>query len=439
LIWVLVCAAISVLWGTEIAHTKSAWLDFRAVYAGTRCLIHGHNPYNVSDLEREYLSEDGQRPTTPPTAFRSITLYVNVPPAFIFVAPFAALPWAAATLLWMLVTGTALIAGLLLMWCVGARSSVHVSTFLACILAVNCESIFAGGNTAGIVVGLCGIAVWCFLENRWATIGVVCLAMGLAVKPHDAGLVWLYFVLAGGVNRKRALASGAITAAMGAVALVWLWHVAPHWIEDWRANLAAISAHGGINEPGPNARTDTIFSIVDLQAALSIFKDAPGFYNPATYLVCGALIAAWSVKALWGKFTEHMAWLALAAATAFTMLITYHRVWDAKLVMIAIPACCVLWAEGGKVGKVAVLITSIAALLTGDLSLTTYYVMLGGVHVNPYWFLAPAINVVLLRPASLALLAMAIFYLWVDWRGVPVNGEDAVKPGLGAGTVRASS
>lgn len=411
LIWVLLCVGISVLWGTSIAHTKSAWLDFRAVYAGTRCLIHSHNPYDVSDLSREYLSEDGQKPLFPPSAFRSITLYVNVPATFIFVAPFAALPWGPACALWMLFTGGALISAILLMWDVGARSAVGVSTVLACILAVNCEAIFIGGNTAGIVVGLCGIAVWCFLENRFVRIGVICLALSLVVKPHDAGLVWLYFILAGGANRKRALASAVITAAIVLASVVWIWHVAPTWMQDWHANLATISAHGGINEPGPSARPDTIFSIVDLQAAISIFRNEPAFYNIASYLICGAFIVVWSIGTVRMNFSARKAWLALAAATAFTLLITYHRVWDAKLVMLAIPACCLLWAEGGAFAKAAVLITSIAFLFTGDASLTTFYVVSGSLLIKENGILASAINVVLTRPASLALLAMGVFYL----------------------------
>ena len=70
----------------------------------------------------------------------------------------------------------------------------------------------------------------------------MCLGLSLAIKPHDAGLVWLYFVLAGGAYRKRALESLAITAVIGLTAVVWVWHVAPHWMHDWSANLATISA-----------------------------------------------------------------------------------------------------------------------------------------------------------------------------------------------------
>ena len=413
LIWVLVCVGVSTLWGISIGRGGNAWIDFRAVYAGTRCLIHEHNPYNVGDLGREYLSEDGQRPLATPLHFQSITLYVNLPTTFAVVAPFALLSWGPAHILWMLVTGCAFILAILLMWNAGARHAPQVSTFLACVIAFNCESIFSGGNTAGIVVGLCGIAVWCFLENRFVRIGVLCLGLSLAVKPHDAGLVWLYFVLAGGGHRKRALQSLVITAAIGLAAVLWVSHVAPHWMHDWNANLATISARGGINEPGPSAVKDgSVYSIVDLQGAISIFRDDPHFYNIASYLICGTLLLVWSIWTLRTRSSVINAWLGLAAVSAFTLLITYHRLWDAKLVMLAIPACCMLWAEGGSRGKVAIWITSIAALMTGEISLVIFEAIVGSFPLSAKGILAQAITATLIRPASLALLAMGVFYLW---------------------------
>lgn len=423
LVWVLLCAGISVLWGTANARAGSAWIDFRAVYAGTRCLIHQHNPYSVGDLAHEYLSEDGERPhafphshTTPQATqlhFQSITLYINMPPTFVVVAPFAVLSWGPAHILWMLLTGFVFILAILLMWSAGASHSPRVATFLACILAMNCESIFGGGNTAGIVVGLCGIAVWCFLENRFAWIGVLCLGFSLAVKPHDAGLVWLYFVLAGGAYRKRALQSVALTAIIGLASALWISHVAPTWMHDWNANLATISARGGINEPGPSAVKDgSIYSIVDLQAVISMFRDNPHFYNEVSYLVCGALLLVWSLQTLRARFSVPTAWLALAAVVPVTLLVNYHRLWDAKLVIIAIPACCELWAEDHRLRRAAVLITSLTILLTGEISLVIFEAVIDSFHWSASGILAQSIAVVAIRPASLALLAMAVFYLW---------------------------
>jgi glycosyl transferase family 87 len=427
LIWVLVSIGISVIWGIAIGRRIDAWIDFRAVYAGTRCLIHQHNPYNITDLEREYRSEDGQRPKDSLSALQAITLYVNVPTTFVFVAPFALLSWGPAHILWVLLTGCAFILAILLMWSAGANHAPKVSTFLACILAVNCESIFSEGNTAGIVVGLCGIAVWCFLENRFVWAGILCLALSLAVKPHDSGFVWLYFLLAGGIHRKRALQSVVITAVIGLTAFLWLSHVAPGWMHDWHANLETISARGGINEPGPASVSGrSIFMVVDLQAAISIFRDDPRFYNIASYLFCGTLLLVWAIWTLRARISIPKAWLALAAGAAFTLLVTYHRPWDAKLVMLAIPSCCELWARRGRVGKIAFLITAVAILFAGDVPLSAVTTLASSLKLSTAGLGGQLVALVLIRPESIALLAMGFFYLWAYLRrDGPVKADAA--------------
>src|ERR1019366_4930389 len=124
---------------------------------------------------------------------------------FLFIAPFAMLPLATAQALWIILTGGGLILAGFLMWNLGSKYAPILSGCLIGFLLANCQLAFATGNTAGIVVGLCVVAVWCFLEDRFVLAGILCLAVSLAIKPHDAGLVWLYFLLAGGTYRKRAL------------------------------------------------------------------------------------------------------------------------------------------------------------------------------------------------------------------------------------------
>jgi hypothetical protein len=431
LIWVLVFVGIGSLWGTRNAVRGSAWIDFRGLYCGTRCLIHHHNPYNQGDVEREYLSEDGQRPLdTPVNAFphlQSLTLWVNLPSTFVVAAPFAVLSWGPAHILWMLLTGCAFILAVLLMWHAGMSHSPRVATFLACIAGLNCEPLFGGGNAAGIVVGFCAIAVWCFLRNRFVWIGVLCLALSLAVKPHDSGFVWLYFLLAGGAFRKRALQSAVIVAVIGLASVLWVSHVAPNWLHEWNANLATSSVRGGINEPGPSAVKDgSVYSIVDLQGAISVFRDDPHFYNTVSYVLCGALLLVWAVCTLRTRFSVPGAWLALGAAVPLTLLINYHRLWDAELAMLAIPACCLLWAEGGSLGKAAMPITSAAVLAAGKISLVTFEAIVGSFPFAVHGILTKAITVVLIRPASFALLAMGVFYLWVYLRRIPAQQPGAV-------------
>jgi hypothetical protein len=343
-----------------------------------------------------------------------VVLYVNVPTSFIVVTPFALLPWGPAHLLWLALTAGVFILAALLMWNLGESYAPDVSTFLIFILLANSESIFVAGNTAGIAVGLCVVAVWCFLRERFVPAGILCLALSLAIKPHDAGLVWLYFLLAGGVNRKHALQTLFITAVLGLAAFLWLSHVAPHWIVDWQSNLATISVPGGINEPGPSGLTGrSAFMVIDLQAAISIFRDDPRIYNPASYLFCGVLLLLWAARTLRSSFSPARAWIALAGIVPLTMLLTYHRPWDAKLLMLTIPACAMLWAEDGRIAWMALLVNSAGLLLTGDIPLAILNSVTNQMHLGTAGIFAQMLTVVLIRPASLVLLGMSIFYLWI--------------------------
>jgi hypothetical protein len=417
LVWILLSSGISIWWGLSVGQTKNWWVDFKAVYYGTRCLLEHHNPYNVSELESVYRAEGGESPSESIPIHQAVIFNINVPTLFIFVAPFAVLPWWLANLLWLASTAGVFTLAAFLAWDLGSSYAPVVSLFLICVLLANCEMIYSGGNTAGIVVSLCVVAVWCFMRERFALVGVLCLAASLAIKPHDVGLVWLYFLLAGGVYRKRALQSLLITAVLGLSAFLWVSHVAPHWIGDWNSNLIATSSYGGINGPGLssfNGRSPAM--VIDLQAAISIFRDDPHFCNTVSYLVCGALLLVWSVRTLRLRFSPEGAWLALAAVVPPTMLVTYHRPWDAKLLLLTIPACAMLWARGGTAGKIALWVNAAGLVLTGDVPLVILNLLSNKLHVGTAGIFEKMLTVVLNRPASLILLVMSVFYLWIYLR-----------------------
>jgi hypothetical protein len=419
---VLFCCAISLAWGW-FGLSRTGLTDFRAVYYGTRCLIAHHNPYRVSEFEEVYRAEGGQRPSETFAVHQAVTLFVNMPTTCVVIAPLALLPWGPAHVIWMVATAGIFILAVLLIWNLGARHAPGVATLLACLLAANCEVVFGGGNTAGIVVGLCVAAVWCFMEERFVLAGVVALGLALAMKPHDAGLIWLYFLAVGAPYRKRALQAMAIPAVVGVVALIWVGHVAPHWMHDWNANMATISGRDGINNPAPDAVTGRSSGmVIDLQAAFSVFRDDPAFYNPASYCICGVLLLMWLATTLRSRFSLQRAWLALASVTALTLLITYHRPWDGKLLLLAIPACCLLWAEGGRTGRIAMAVTSLALVCTGDLALAILSAVSGALHVGTAGIFERMLTVVLIRPASIALFALGVFYLWVYARNITAFG-----------------
>lgn len=414
----LFCCGISIWWGLALStRAADGSSGFQAVYYGTRCLLQSQNPYKQTELERVYRAEGGAYSSQSHAVHESVTLYVNLPTTFIFLLPFALLPYGAAHALWMILLAALFTLAAFLAWNLGAGYAPRVSLFLVCILVANAEIIFSSGNTAGIVVSLCVVAAWCLLKNRFVPAGILCLGIGLAIKPHDVGLVWLYFLLAGEMLRKRALQSLLIPVFFGLAAFLWVSHVAPHWIEDWRSNLSAISAPGGINQPGPHSLTSrSPDMIVDLQAAVSVFKDDPRLYNPVSYLVCGALLLLWAVRSFRARFSHQGALLALAAVIPLTILVTYHRAYDAKLLLLTIPACAMLWSAGGRIARIALLVTTAAILLTADIPLAILVVLAAKLHVGTDGVFGKILTVSILRPAPIALFAMAIFYLWAYLR-----------------------
>ena len=248
-------------------------------------------------------------------------------------------------------------------------------------LLANSELLIVCGNVAGLVISLCVIAVWCFFRERFVWLGIVCLAISLALKPHDTGMVWLYFLLAGGIYRKRALQTLLATAVIGLPALLWIWVAAPHWLQEMRFNLQTFSAHGGINDPGlASSGGHGLDMLISLQTVFSVFWDNPRFYNLASYLVCAPLLLVWACVTLRSRRSPRSFWLGLATIAALSMLPVYHRQLDAKLLMLTVPACAMLWSEAGVTARLALLVNGVGLLLIGDLPWAILLALMSNLH-----------------------------------------------------------
>ncbi|HZB89330.1 MAG TPA: glycosyltransferase 87 family protein [Terracidiphilus sp.] len=411
----LLGSVISIYWGVSLARAvPGGIMGFPGIYYGTRCLMQHCDPYNVPQFEAFYERSGAAVPIDSVARRQAVTLYVNIPSTFVFVAPFALLPLKSAQTLWMIPLIGSFVLATLLMWDLGAMKARKLSTILAFVVLANCEVLFSGGNTAGLVVAFCVIAAWCFLEQRCELAGVLCLAAALAIKPHDAGLVWLFFLLSGGALRRRAMQAGALAIALVLAATLWVSVVAPHWFPELRANLAAISAHGGINEPGPKSiGVSSADMIVDLQTVFSIIRDDPGFYNAATYVICGALFCAWVILVARTRRSAQSAWFALVAASSLSMLVTYHRSYDARLLLLAIPACALLWSRKDALAWPAAVLTAATITMTSDIPLALLAAKTDQMQMYPHDLGGKLIAILIGRPAPMLLLATAAFYLWV--------------------------
>jgi hypothetical protein len=389
-------------------------VDYKVVYYSARCLIRHIDPYQENEVLRVYQAESADRPLESEKVRQIVSRYMYLPTAFAVTVPFALLPWGPAHILWLTLTIGSVIVASFLIWNVGADFAPIVSGILIGFFLANSEVLVVLCNPAGIAVSLCVVAAWCFIRERFVPAGILCLAVSLAVKPQDAGLVWLYFLLAGGVYRKRALQTLLATLVLGLPGILWVWTVAPNWLQEWRSNILAFSVHGGINDPGPaSSGGHGLGMLVNLQAVLSVFRDDPHFYNPVSYLICVPLLLLWLIVTLRSRPSPAKAWIGLAAIAALSMLPVYHHLYDSKILLLTVPACAMLWAEGGLIGRLALLVTAAGFVLNGDVTWAIVLGLIGRLHMPPSGLSEQLLIAVQVFPAPLILLVIGVFYLWV--------------------------
>jgi len=397
--------------------------DFKVVYYGARCLLERGDPYSERDVLRVYYAEGQERPTEPVLDRQVKSRYFYPPTAFVFTVPFALLGFTAGGVAWTVLLSGSFILAAIAAWDLAADASPIMSGVLAGLVLMNSFWLFMIGNSAGIAVSLCVVAVWTFYRQRFVLPGVLCLAVSLALKPNDSGLVWLFLLLAGGVFCKRALQSLAVLAISSIPMVAWVTQRSPHWVTELKSNMASLSGIGSIVDPAATGMAGrNMDSLVQLQTVVSIFFEKPQVYDLITYVICAILLLLWVLVAVRYGASANGIWLALAAAAPLSMLPTYHFQHDAKLLMISIPACAVLWARRGLLGWSSLVITVAGILMTGDIFTGARIFLTRGIQVPQPSFLSRFATSVLTRPAPLILLAMAVFYLWAL---VKTSGESA--------------
>jgi len=415
LLLILCSTALSVLWGSFVArHSSGGMTDFKAVFYASRCLVAHTDPYQYNDLLHAYLADGSKIPTDPMMADlfrRSVFVCVNVPTSLFLLIPFAWLPFVPAYVLWAALMAIGINLSAFLMWDLASGKAPRLALLLVCFLAANGVILFADGNAACIVISLCVIAVWCFLQDKFVPAGVLCLALSLAIKPHDAGLVWLYFLLAGGLFRKRALQTLAVTAAICLPAVLYASYAVPHWLPELRSNIQLASLPGGLNDPGPaSIGFHNPDPIISLQSFVSVLCDDPRIYVPFSYLLSAALLLPWMFATFRSRVSKHQAWLGLAAISAMSMLVTYHRQHDAKLLLLTIPACALLWEEQRLLGWIAMLLEAAVFFVTADIPATV--ISMVSRHVAPGVDMLDHVKAALaVRPEPLLLFVTAAFYV----------------------------
>jgi hypothetical protein len=422
-------ALVFILLGVVMENgATSPQADFRGLYFPAQCLFQHCDPYAQSDVLPIYRASGVDRATDSEKIRQIATQSVYLPTVFAATLPFAMLPWSISHIAWLVLTIAGLIFAGFLAWSLAADFRPVLAGALVGFLLANSEVLLITGNAAGIVVSLCIVAVWCFVKDRYVLAGVLCLAVSLAVKPHDTGLVWLYLLLAGGIYRKRALQTLLATAVISIPGVLWAWLRSPHWMQELSGNLAAFSVRGGTNDPGlSSGGAHGLGTVVSLQPIFSFFRDDPHFYNPASYLLFGLLLLVWMFVTMRARPTAANFWLALAAVSALSMLPVYHRQYDTKLLLLAVPACALLFVEGGVTGWLALLVTSAGFVLNGDLPWVIFFALIKALHLGSAGLSGEILVVIQVFAAPLILLVTSVFYLGIYFRRAMAGGSPVTE------------
>lgn len=399
-------------WALTLGNASSG-VDFRGLYYPAKCLLQHGDPFVGSDVLRAYQADVAHLPSNSAKIELISTHLVYPPTVFLFSAPFALLPFKLANFLWLLCIAASVIVAAVLTWRLGGDYAPAFSGAMVGFLLANSQLFIFMGNIAGLAIGLCVIACWCFLRDRFVWLGILCMALSVLAKPQDAFFIWLYFLLAGGLSRKRALQSVVVGVLLALPILFWVWHVAPNWFGELRTNLSAeLLPANGIDNPGlSSAGAHGVGMVVSLQKIVAAIWDDPRIFNPVTYLICAPVFLIGAYLTVKRKQTFERKLLALAGLAAMTMLPVYHRQIDTKLLMLAIPACALLWVQGGRIGKFAAGLTVAAFTITGDLSWALIQIVIN--HLNPHGqfstYLVIAAQIV---PAPLIMLILGVFFVW---------------------------
>lgn len=431
----LICVSIPCCFSfllRQAAGKQIVMIDFGEIYFSARSALHGLDPYSPPQVLREFESA-GVHFATDRTGKRGDQIVVtrnrNLPTTLLFTVPFSLLPWEPAQHLWMLLTAAVLVIAAVLTWDLGAGAAPLLWVALAGFFLAQSDLLFYSGNLAGVAVSLCIIAAWCFLKERCVWLGVVLLALSLVLKPNDSGFVWLYFLLARGALRKRALQTLAVTAVLAGCAALWIAPASPHWFHELEQNIHDSTSRGNTDDPGPNGGPAVTFeTLTNLQTVFSIFKDDPSFYDPASYLAGGILILIWGLTALRRRLSLENATLALAAIAPLTLLPSYHRSNDAGLILLALPACAMLWRKKGAKRWLALALTAGGILTTASTTLGFLRDSTPALAAFAARFPGKLATAILLRPTPWIMLAMGCFFLWVYLTYLPATAPAPPEP-----------
>jgi Glycosyltransferase family 87 len=423
----VLCISSVVFFWVGGARVSRASNDFVPVYTGARCLLHGCNPYQTSQLEQQFFQGGGRAEELPSW---DVDVPVYPPSTFLVLSPLALFRFPLARWLWFLLNGCLFVTSTALVLSLCLPSHRWLATTLGSLFLLGSSILLVLGQPALFAISLVVIGSYLFLRGRFLPLGTILFMLSLAVKPQIGGMIVLY-LLVQRIHWRYAVTAiaGACLLLLGAASILRMHPRSADWTSTLRANLTATLNTGGSADPrpaNPQAIGDT-----NLQALTSVlFADARRF-NTLAYAAFLLLFAAWAAAVQWHNASSEMHLLALGALSILSLTPVYHRFYDTRLLLITVPAVLIVFEKRRFLGA-AIAVLTVLAVFSVQYRVQIFLLQHGQwQNVLHHKFLF----ILLLRQQNLELLILFSLYLFailsIHFSGnPPIESYSVYEPAL---------
>jgi glycosyl transferase family 87 len=301
--------------------------DFALPYVAARAWRTGANPYDHNALDRIW-QEAGGKPERKP--LRTTTPSIYPPTTLILLAPLTYLPWPAACYLMLIINVSLIILVLRLLLHLAQFADGWKSTFFLAI-AFGLAPLHTGialGNLIVASAALAFLSLWAASTKKDSLSGIF-LALALCLKPQVGGIIWLGYALQ---RRWRisAIAIG-ISLMLAFFAIGRLGVRQADWMNHWKSNYLESVSESGTNSP--TASNGSRHHLLNIQWLLHTFLERRWLVNLLTFTFIGIQFAILCVIIKKRGLNENYI-LFLSALIALGLLSSYHRFYDAMLLIL---------------------------------------------------------------------------------------------------------
>jgi len=396
----LACAALFVVRGPLRAADPAVNMDAPLLLSAAATWAHGGNPYDTRAVAAEF-GADAAR--IAPTLERGRQAFVYPPPAYALLGPLTRLPWTVQRGVW---NGLNTLLYLCALWLtcrlfgLPLRSPAGLA-LLGIGLAGNPAQICIALGQTGIVVYLLLCASWNLQPPagrapRREVLAAIALGLALVIKPQFALVFVAYDLYAG----RRRVALGAAALALASLLAALALHaqaaqIVQTWLDNARLLMSADADPLHVRFP---------HQLINLESPLAVLTGKRVLAQWLSLAACTLLALAYvgadrGDRAMRGAAADaHDRWLTgLALAATLSLLVFYHRIYDA--VILLVPAALALrqlargdvrgWLLLGLLAPLLVPVSStVIRLLSGPEGPTPVAIgALPIMHRGRFWFL----------------------------------------------------